>query len=52
MLNEIRTDITVLDKKTQNIEQKLQQVFNGEIIRWAIVCADENKIKICCSYKK
>jgi hypothetical protein len=52
MPNEIRTDITVLDKNTQNIEQKLQQVFKGEIIRWAVVCADNSKIKVCCSYKK
>jgi hypothetical protein len=51
MQQQILTDIVILDKNTKDIEQKLKNKFNGEIIRWAIVDIIQDKLKICCSYK-
>ena len=52
MPERILTNTVTIDKSTQDIEQELHTIFKGEIIRWAIVSVENDKMKICCSYKK
>jgi len=51
MSQQILTDIIIIDKNTQNIEEELHKIINAEIIRWAVVGVEQDKIKVCCSYK-
>ena len=51
MTKNILTDVVTIDKNSTEIEKELHNIFNAEIIRWAIVSVNETKIKVCCSYK-
>ena len=49
---QIITDVVTLNKNIENIDKELHKIFNGEIIRRAIVKVEQDELKICCSYKK
>lgn len=51
MCQGIKTDVVTIDKNTVNIEEELHKKFDAEIIRWAIVSVEGERIKVCCSYK-
>lgn len=51
MPRQILTDVITIGKDTENIEEELHKKFDAEIIRWAIVSVEGERIKVCCSYK-
>lgn len=54
-MTKILSEITYIDNKddlsTKYIEQSLKSKY-GELIRWAIVDIQRNKLKICLTYEK
>ena len=54
-MTKILSEITYIDKKedlsTEYIEQNLKAKY-GELIRWAIVDIQSDKLKICLTYEK
>lgn len=54
-MTKILSEITYIDKKellsTDYIEQNLRAKY-GELIRWAIVDTQVDKLKICLTYEK
>lgn len=54
-MTKILSEITYLDKKedlsTEYIEHNLKAKY-GELVRWAIVGIQDDKLKICLTYEK
>lgn len=54
-MTKILSEITYIDKKehlsTDYIEQNLRAKY-GELIRWAIIDIQSDKLKICLTYEK
>lgn len=54
-MTKILSEITYIDKKdnlsTEYIEQNLKTKY-GELIRWAIIDIQSDRLKICLTYEK
>lgn len=51
MNSEILSDIFIVDKNTEDIEQELKNICKGFVLRWAIVDVYSDKLRVSCSYK-